>query len=130
LIAQYDAFRTFFKGHQLTFPIDPKDIHVDLYKNHYQKVSALMGYKVHPPEMKVYLMGNRLMELGMLDKAYEFLKLNIENYPASFMVYDNMGDYYIAKGEKEKAIEHFKKALTLKDTPETRKKLEKLTSTK
>jgi predicted alpha/beta superfamily hydrolase len=130
LIAQYDAFRTFFKGHQLTFPIDPTDIHVDLYKNHYQKVSALMGYKVHPPEMKVYLMGNRLMVLGMLDKAYEFLKLNIENYPASFMVYDNMGDYYIAKGEKEKAIEHFKKALTLKDTPETRKKLEKLTSTK
>jgi predicted alpha/beta superfamily hydrolase len=127
LIAQYDAFRTFFKGHQLTLPIDPKDIHVDFFKNHYQKVSALMGYKVHPPEMKTYLMGNRLLELGMHDKAYEFFKLNTQNYPTSSFVYDSMGDYYVAKGEKEKAIEHFKKALTLKDTPETRKKLEKLT---
>jgi hypothetical protein len=38
-----------------------------------------------------------------------------------------MGDYYLAKSEKEKAIEYFKKALTLRDFPETRKKLEKLT---
>lgn len=128
LIAQYDAFRTFFKGHQLTFPIDPKDIHVDLFKNHYQKVSALMGYKVHPPEMKINLMGYRLMELGMLEKAYHFFKLNIENYPESFVVYDSIGDYYVANGEKEKAIEHYKKALSLREFPETRKKIEKLTS--
>ncbi len=67
------------------------------------------------------------MELGELEKAYEFFKLNMDNYPASFVVYDSMGDYYVAKGEKEKAIELFKKALTLRDFPETRKKLEKLT---
>jgi uncharacterized protein len=130
LIAQYDAFRTFFKGHQLTLPIDPEDIQVDLFKNHYEKVSLLMGYTVHPPEMKINLMANRLMEMGMLDQAYEFFKLNIENYPASFVVYDSMGDYYVAKGEKEKAIEHFKKALSLREFPETRKKLEQLAMTK
>jgi len=128
LIAQYDAFRTFFKDHQLILPADPAEIQADLFKRHYQKVSVLMGYKVHPPEMRINRMGYILLEMGRQDQAYEFFKLNIENYPASFVVYDSMGDYYVAKGEKEKAIEHFKKALSLKDTPETRKKLEQLSS--
>ena len=126
LIAQYDAFRTFFNGHQLRSPVDPADMQADLFKSHYQKVSALMGYKVHPPEMKINRMGYLLMQMGRLEQAYGFFKLNIENYPTSFVVYDSMGDYYVAKGEKEKAIEHFKKALTFRDYPETRQKLEKL----
>ena len=128
LIAQYDALRTFFKDHQLTLPPDPGDMEAAIFKNHYQKVSALMGYKVLPPEMKINRMGYTLMKMERQEQAYEFFKLNIENYPTSFVVYDSMGDYYVAKDEKEKAIEYFKKALTLRDTPETRKKLEKLTS--
>lgn len=126
LIAQYDAFRTFFKDHQLIFPVDPADMQADIFKSHYEKVSTLMGYKVHPPEMRINRMGYALMEMGRLEQAYEFFKLNLENYPTSFVVYDSMGDYYVAKGEKEKAIEHFKKALSLRDYPETRQKLEKL----
>ncbi len=128
LIAQYDAFRTFFRGHQLTLPADPAGIKADIYKDHYQKVSRLMGYTVPPPEMKVNRAGYTLMEMGRPDQAYGFFKLNMDNYPESFMVYDSMGDYYVAKGEKEKAIEHFKKALTLRDFPQTRQKLEKITN--
>jgi tetratricopeptide (TPR) repeat protein len=128
LIAQYDAFRTFFKDHYLQLPADPADMRADLYKNHYQQVSAMMGYKVLPPEIRLNRAGYALMEMGRLDQAYEFFKLNLVTYPASFMVYDSMGDYYVSKGEKQKAIEHFKKALTLRDFPETRKKLEKLIS--
>lgn len=126
LIAQYDAFRTFFKGHQFRSPADPADMHADLYKDHYQKVSRLMGYSIPPPEMRINAMGYTLMKMERLDQAYGFFKLNIENYPASYVVWDSMGDYYVTKGEKGKAIEHFQKALTLKDTPDTRKKLEKL----
>jgi predicted negative regulator of RcsB-dependent stress response len=37
-----------------------------------------------------------------------------------------MGDYYDAAGDKQKAIQYFTKALSLKDSPDTRKKLEKL----
>ena len=127
LIAQYDAFRTFFKSHYLQLPADPADIKADMYKKHYQKVSAMMGYKVNPPEIRLNRAGYTLMEMGKLDQAYEFFKLNIETYPASYVVWDSMGDYYVAKGEKVKAIEHFKKALILRDNPETRRKLEKLT---
>jgi predicted negative regulator of RcsB-dependent stress response len=52
--------------------------------------------------------------------------MNITNYPNSFNVYDSMGDYYDAKGDKQKAIQSYTKALSLKDWPDTRKKLEKL----
>lgn len=127
LIAQYDALRTIFKGHQLPFPANPDDVEAGIFKDHYKKISMLMGYKVLPPEMKVNRMGYAFLELSKYDKAFEFFRLNIENYPASFMAYDSMGDYYVARGEKEKAIEQFRKALALKDFPETRRKLDKLT---
>jgi predicted alpha/beta superfamily hydrolase len=127
LIAQYDAFRTFFKGHYLNLPADPGLLKADLYKDHYQKVSAMMGYVFPPPEIRLYRAGQTLLEMGRLDQAYTFFKLNMDTYPASFVAYDSMGDYYVAKGDKEKAAAHFKKALTLRDVPETRKKLEKLT---
>jgi len=37
-----------------------------------------------------------------------------------------LGDLYLAKGNKAKAIESFKKTLSLKAIPETIEKLEKL----
>ncbi|WP_456314855.1 tetratricopeptide repeat protein [Pseudomonas shirazensis] len=40
--------------------------------------------------------------------------------------YNSLGDLYLEKGDKTKAIETFKKALTLKVIPETKEKLEKL----
>lgn len=127
LIAQYDAFRIFFEGHQLRMPVDPADMDVSLYEKHYQKVSGILGYKVLPPEIRINRMAYTLMEMGRPDQAYGFFKFNIENYPGSFNAYDSMGDYYLAKGEKEKAIELFQKALRIKDFPGTRQKLEKLT---
>jgi predicted alpha/beta superfamily hydrolase len=126
LIAQYDAFRTFFKGHYLNLPADPAQLKADLFKDHYQKVSAMMGYVFPPPEIRLYRAGQTLLEMGRLDQAYTFFKLNMDTYPTSFVAYDSLGDYYAAKGDKEKAASHFKKALTLRDVPETRKKLEKL----
>lgn len=128
LIATYDAFGAIFKGHQFFPPADAADMSAALFEKHYAKVSALLGYKVSPPEQRINAMGYMMMRNDKLDKAYDFFNLNIENFPASFVVFDSMGDYYVAKGEKEKAIEHFKKALTLREFPETRKKLEKLAS--
>jgi hypothetical protein len=60
------------------------------------------------------------------DKAEALFKMNIANYPESFNAYDSMGDLYEAKGDKEKAIENYKKALSIKDSPDTKQKLEKL----
>jgi uncharacterized protein len=56
-------------------------------------------------------------------KAGGFFKLNVDNYPNSANVYDSYGDYFSAVGDKTKAIEQFKKALSLKENEATRKKL-------
>ena len=127
LIAQYDAFRTFFDGYYLSLPADPNEMKAEIYTNHYQKLTGMMGYKVLPPEVRINQAAYTLMRMERMEQAYGFFKLNVENYPESFMVYDSMGDYYVANGEKEKAIEYFRKALSLKEFPQTRQKLEKLT---
>ena len=57
-------------------------------------------------------------------------KLNITNYPETANCYDGLGDFYLAKGDKAKAIESFKKTLSLKEIPETKEKLEKLSKKK
>jgi len=62
----------------------------------------------------------------MQDKAYAFFKLNIDNYPQSFNVYDSMGDYYAAKKDKDNAIAFYSKALSIRSFPDTQKKLNDL----
>lgn len=62
----------------------------------------------------------------MYDKAFAFFKLNIDNYPKSENVFDSMGDFYVATNDKEKAIDYFRKALTLEANPDTKEKLDKL----
>ena len=53
-------------------------------------------------------------------------KLNVSNYPNSWNVYDAIGDYCEATGDKANAISNYKKALSIKETSDIRKKLEKL----
>jgi tetratricopeptide (TPR) repeat protein len=72
----------------------------------------------------------QLMSMKQFNRAYYFFKTNIENYPGSFNAYDSMGDFYDARGDKQKAIEYYKKSLSMHDSPDTRKKIEKLQATK
>jgi tetratricopeptide (TPR) repeat protein len=57
-------------------------------------------------------------------KAEALFKLNITNYPETANCYDGLGDLYLATGDKLRAIESFKKTLSLKMIPETKEKLE------
>jgi tetratricopeptide (TPR) repeat protein len=54
-----------------------------------------------------YLMKNDLIT------AIKIFKLNAAEYPNSFNVYDCLGEAYLANGEKEKAIENYKKSIDL-----------------
>jgi tetratricopeptide (TPR) repeat protein len=85
-----------------------------------------MGYTVLPPESWVNTMGYNFLQSKMNDKAYAFFKLNIDNYPKSENVFDSMGDFYIVTRDKGKAIDCFRKALSLEANPVTREKLDKL----
>ncbi|MDF1698648.1 MAG: alpha/beta hydrolase-fold protein [Saprospiraceae bacterium] len=130
-ISGYDAIRFIFKSNRLK--IGPEDIMTpgsdvaNKIKNHYDQLSTFFGYEKKPAEDFLNKMGYQLMSMNLFDKSEELFKLNTTFYPDKFNVYDSLGDLYVAKGDKEKAIEYFKKALTLNsESTFTKEKLEKL----
>ena len=131
LIAEYDALRFIFEKYR--FKLVPQyffDSTINLaaiVQKHYdENVSSIFGYKVLPPESFVNTFGYQLMQEKQFKKAGDFFKMNVENYPNSYNVYDSYGDYFTAINNKEKAIENYKKSLSVKETPGTRKKLDEL----
>ena len=86
----------------------------------------MFGYTVLPPENMLNGLGYEFLQQKHYAKAGSFFKMNMDNYPNSYNVFDSYGDYFVAIGDKQKAIENFKKALSIKENPESRKKLTKL----
>ena len=130
LIAEYDALRFIFDKYRLKLSNkdfeDSTTVLTTKMEKHYAEVSTMMGYKVGPPETMVNNMGYQAMSQKQFAKAAGFFKMNIANYPQSLNVYDSYGDYFIAIGDKENAIVQFKNALSIKEFPETRHKLDEL----
>ncbi|MFA1773410.1 alpha/beta hydrolase-fold protein [Rufibacter glacialis] len=130
LLAQYDALRFLFKTYELNKDLDDPTLTPDYLTHHYRTVSALLQYPVLPPQGTVNSLGYISMENKQYDKAHRFFKLNVDLYPASSNAHDSLGDYYVERGDKKKAIEAFRKALALKEVPQTRKKLQLLEARK
>jgi uncharacterized protein len=129
LLAEYDALHFVFSdyslpafAHLLDSSFDSKGAIVE----HYEKVSKQLGYTVLPPELIVNQLGYTFLRKKMFYRSKMFFEMNVINYPKSFNVYDSIGDYYAAQEDKQKAIEYYSKALSLRDYPETRQKMEKL----
>jgi tetratricopeptide (TPR) repeat protein len=91
----------------------------------YDDASKQMGYKVSPPEETINQLAYSLM-IRNPDAAFLLFSMNMRNYPGSYNVYDSMGDYYASVKNNLKAIEYYKKALTIKEDKKTRGKLNKL----
>lgn len=131
LIATYDAIRFIFQFNQLKLSI-PDQINFDKavfakIEKHYDNVSKHLGYKVSAPENMVNAYGYQSLGKKDMDLAGYLFKLNVANYPQSPNVYDSLGHFYEAKGDKKNAIASYEKVLTLdKKFPETKAKLEKL----
>jgi len=72
--------------------------------------------------------GYSLLRRKQVNEAIEVFKLNVEAYPQQPNVYDSLGEAYIVRGDKEKAIENYQKALAIDPTMESAKQaLKKLT---
>ena len=65
--------------------------------------------------------GYSLLRRKQVNEAIEVLKLNVAAYPQSANVYDSLGEAYMVRGDKEKAIENYQKALALDPTMESAK---------
>lgn len=126
LIATYDALRFIFNYYKF---VGENNDSINLI-SHFENVSSQMGYRIVPPELSVNEQGYYYLQRKMFEKAYTFFKKNIEYYPKSFNVYDSMGEYFEALGDKEKAIEYYTLALKIKEFPDTKTKLERLKAEK
>lgn len=130
LVGEYDALRFIFDFYKLKIydsELKNPDFKLDsLLVVHYKNVSEKMGYIIKPGESQVNSLGYQMMGTNQLAKAETMFKLNIANNLESANGYDSLGDLYLKTGDKTKAIESFKKALSLQAIPETKEKLEKL----
>ena len=130
LIGEYDALRFIFDYYRLKIynsELEDPDFELDsLFIMHYKNVSAQIGYLIKPDESQVNNLGYLMLNKRQFKKSEALFKLNITNYPKTANCYDGLGDLYLAKGEKAKAIESFKKTLALKPIPETKEKLDAL----
>lgn len=136
LISTYDALHFIFNDYQLhmqdKYLNDSTFQLASFLKDHYEKISSEYdmtsedGRALLPPEDLVNNLGFYALGKKQFHKAEDMFKLNVTNYPAGFAAYNYLGDLYSAKGEKAKAIVSYKKALSLKENAETKKKLEKL----
>ncbi|MBC7911978.1 MAG: serine hydrolase [Pyrinomonadaceae bacterium] len=58
-------------------------------------------------------MAYQLSGAGKAEQGFELLKLAIELHPKAANLYDTLGEFYMNKGEKQKAMEQYQKALEI-----------------
>jgi tetratricopeptide (TPR) repeat protein len=69
--------------------------------------------------------GYQILNQQQTDKAIEIFVLNTKRHPESANVWDSLGEAYVTKGDKEKAIASFKKSLSLNPPANTKANSEK-----
>jgi hypothetical protein len=70
--------------------------------------------------------GYSLLRRKQVNEAIEVFKLNVEAYPQSANAFDSLGEAYMVRGDKEKAIENYQRALALDPTMESAKQALKI----
>jgi FKBP-type peptidyl-prolyl cis-trans isomerase len=68
---------------------------------------------VYASESELNGWGYRLLSNNQVREAIEVFKLNVETYPNSANVYDSLAEGYLVQGDKQQAIENYRKALEL-----------------
>ncbi len=134
LQAQYDALRFIFDTYGLKFRRsqleNPAFDVVQRYTAHYQALTKKMGYRIQPESAALVRNGYAFLNRKQYERAAFFFQQLRQYYPNDPNTYDCLGDLYLAMDDKPKAIESFRKGLSLGEMKETRDKLEALLSEK
>lgn len=132
-IAAYDALRFLFDYYELpkysNYTNENPKLKT-LIVEHYTTISKQMGYKVLPDQSLVNNFGYRALNQKQFTLAKELFELNVLNFPEEANLMDSLGDYYNTIGDIKNATLWYQKALSFKDIPETKKKLEMLQTKK
>ena len=55
----------------------------------------------------------QLLQMKLVKNAIEIFKLNVEMFPQGFNTYDSLREAYMENGDKQLAIQNYKKSLEL-----------------
>jgi len=86
---------------------------VEKARNLYKEAIALDPYHSILSLNQFFGLGSRLVRANKLKHAMALLTIAIELYPREPSLYTDLGDMYLQTGEKEKAIEYYKKSLEI-----------------
>ena len=64
-------------------------------------------------EAELNRLGYQLLRAGKIKESIEVFKLNVEMYPQASNTYDSLGEAYMASGERDLAVQNYKKSLEL-----------------
>jgi len=127
LISEYDGLRYLFDFYNPKIPYvkfrEPEYDADSFLIAHYKQVSSRMGYTVSPPELIVNWLGYLFVMERQYDKAYKMMKLNTDNYPASWNAFDSLGEVLMIQGNSVAAIESYEKSLTINPKNENARKM-------
>jgi hypothetical protein len=79
------------------------------------------GYNFKEDQLNT--LGYQLLQAGMKKEAIEIFKVNVEQFPKSFNVYDSLGEGYMANGDTKLAIKNYEKSLKLNPANDNAKKM-------
>jgi CubicO group peptidase (beta-lactamase class C family) len=85
---------------------------IDYVQQHFEGLTS----NFHPGDPKDLIlnnMGYELLQMDKVDQAIEIFELNASLFPAVGNVWDSLGEAYLKKGDRKKALEHYKKALAV-----------------
>ena len=130
LIAEYDALRYIFDFYQIKINredlMNPESDILGKVQNYYTRLSKEFGREIKPEQYHVDNIGQQLMDIQQFKRAEQLFKLNVTNYPKNVYVYNSLGDFYVTLGNKEKAVENFKKSNSLNKNSYSAEQLHKL----
>jgi CubicO group peptidase (beta-lactamase class C family) len=82
---------------------------VSLYRRLRQNESAKYDFS----SFELNSLGYQVMRMGDVAGAIEIFKLNVDQFPQEWNVYDSLGEAYLKLGNKPEAIKNYKRSLEL-----------------
>jgi len=86
---------------------------IDEGLDRYREIKAGDGSHRAVTERRLNLLGYELLGKDLVKEAIALFALNVEFYPDSWNVYDSLGEAYLKDGERELAIENYRRSLEL-----------------
>ena len=84
---------------------------VDAGLNKYKELKADDSFALNEAEMN--RIGYMLLQGDKINEAIEVFRINVEEFPKSWNVYDSLGEAYMVAGQKNKALEYYKKSIEM-----------------